>query len=184
MLEFDIARKIKDLRLKQHLKIQDIADRTGLSKGLISKIENNRVSPPLATLSKISRALGIQMSYFFQEQPSTSPILITRRGSRQPFTREIGNTRKLYEPLALELPNKKAEPYVITQIRIKTTKGEEYDRHQGEEFVYVLEGKVEQVYGSQTYVLQEGDSAYFKADVPHITRAVDKRAKCLVVLIT
>ena len=85
----------------------------------------------------------------------------------------------------MELPNKKAEPYIITQSNIRSSdKPVEFDRHGGEEFVYVLEGQVEQTYGESTYILNKGDSIYFKGDIPHLTRSTKGQAKCLVVLIS
>jgi transcriptional regulator with XRE-family HTH domain len=185
MIEYTIVKKIRELRLKQNLKIQDIADRSGLSKRLISKIENNKVSPPIATLVKISNALGIHISYFFQNEVSTEPVALSRKRRQKSFTREIGGTRRIYEPLALELPSKKIEPFVITITNKKgkrpLSKGD-LNNHNGEEFIYVLEGKIEHICGTKTYQLEPGDSIYFNANVPHLTRPVVGKAKYLAVL--
>ena len=185
MIEYTIVKKIRVLRLKQNLKIQDIADRSGLSKSLISKIENNKVSPPIATLVKISDALGIHISFFFQNEASTEPVALSRKGKHKSFSREIGGTKRIYEPLALEFPSKKVEPFVITLTNKRgkrsLSKGD-LNNHNGEEFIFVLDGKIEHICGTKTYLLGPGDSIYFNANVPHLTRAAEGKAKYLVVL--
>jgi len=78
----NLGKKIRHLRNQQGLTLQVISDRTGLSKPLLSQIENNIAAPPIATLIKISRALGVNISHFFQEQAGEERIVVVRKNER------------------------------------------------------------------------------------------------------
>jgi transcriptional regulator with XRE-family HTH domain len=85
--ELNIGLKIKNLREKKRFSIQNIAEKTGVSALLLSQIENEVVTPPIATLLKISRALDTNIGYFFIEEPSEKKAVVVRQGERR---KEIG----------------------------------------------------------------------------------------------
>jgi len=185
--ELGIGKKIRELRQKQGLTIQEVSERTGLSKGLISQIENEQVSPPISTLLKISNALNVELSYFFQEGKPEKKITVVRKNERIVSGRRgikgninIGYT---YELLAPEKIHKHMEPFIVT-FEPKERDEVIMFNHDGEEFHYVLEGRVEMITDvEEPIVLEEGDSLYFDSSIPHGFRGLDgKPAKTLVVV--
>ena len=111
IVEFNIGQKIKALRKGKKLTLQDVANETGFSPALISQIENNNVSPPIATLSKIARFFDVKMSHFFEDPESTMPYEIVRHNERRQMNRVIStmgtNHGYTYEALSYRKHNKK-----------------------------------------------------------------------------
>ncbi len=180
MFEYILAQKIKDLRIKQDLTIEEVAKRTSLSKGLISKIENNKSSPPLATLMRISRALGVDISYFFHKPREETLLSIVKKDERDSVVRERAQKRYIYEALAAKNKHEPAKFFVITVHSENHFEGSNLDQHEGEDFVFLLEGKMNFVYGDKTYLVEAGDSLHYDARIPHgIELIEDKPAKYL-----
>lgn len=168
-MEFDIGQKIKTLRKERKLTLQDVAGETGFSPALISQIENNNVSPPIATLSKLARFFDVKMSFFFEEGQGTARYEIVRRGERRIVSRVISRdgTRHgyTYETLSYRKKNKKMEPFLLTV----TERAEEETlyNHEGEEFLLILKGKAEILLDEERFTLEEGDAVYFDSTVRH-----------------
>jgi transcriptional regulator with XRE-family HTH domain len=180
-----IGRKIRDLRKKAGLILQDLSDRTSLSKPLLSQIEKGVVSPPIATLLKISKALDVNISFFFQNDDSEERVVLVRSDESRVvdsryFGREEGGY--YYEALAYKKSKKYMEPFLVEFKRRKA--GElAYFSHEGEEFIYLLEGTLEFRTETQQYVMHPGDSLYFDSSLPHAYRALErKNAKALTVV--
>ncbi len=182
---FNIGRKIRDLRKGKALTLQDLSTATGLSKPLLSQIENEIVVPPISTLLKISRALDKDIAFFFQEPNDDRKIVVVR-----PFERERLDTRKLgrtdggysYESLAYKKSRKNMEPFLV-EFERKDKKEMSFYSHEGEEFLFVLEGDLEFRTRDEVHGLKKGDSLYFESDVPHSYRALGKKnAKAIVVI--
>jgi len=162
-----IGNVIRELRLKDNLTIAEVAAQAGISRGMVSKIENGQVSTSLETLSKIARALGASLAHLFRhyDMPSGGAQLVksgtgmevVRRGTRR------GHTYRLltYD----QGPRKVFEPFLITM----DDASEVFPtfEHPGTEFIYMLQGKIEYRHGQQTYVLEQGDSLTFRGDIPH-----------------
>lgn len=166
-LEHYLGSAIRELRLKHHLTISDVAQRTDISRGMLSKLENGQTSASLETLSRIARALGVSMSSLFRQYdvPEGSAQLVkseqgmevVRRGTKRGHT---------YHLLAYDQgPTKLFEPFLITM----DDESEIFPtfEHPGTEFIYVLEGKLEYRHGTQTYMLETGDAFTFRGDIPH-----------------
>jgi transcriptional regulator with XRE-family HTH domain len=158
---------IRHLRLQHSLTIADVALRAGISKGMLSKIENGLASASLDTLEQLANALGVTLSKLFnnyniptgntQHIKSGQGMEVVRRGTR------VGHT---YQLLAYDQgPKKIFEPFLISL----EESGEEFPafEHPGTEFIYMLEGKVEYRVGNETFVLEPGDSLTFRGEVPH-----------------
>jgi transcriptional regulator with XRE-family HTH domain len=180
-----IGKKIRELRKKAGFILQDLSDRTGLSKPLLSQIEKGVVSPPIATLLKISKALGVNISFFFQNDDSEERVVLVRSHESKVvdsryFGREEGGY--YYEALAYKKSKKYMEPFLVEFKRRKA--GElAYFSHEGEEFIYLLEGTLEFRTETQQYVMHPGDSLYFDSSLPHAYRALErKNAKALTVV--
>jgi transcriptional regulator with XRE-family HTH domain len=180
-----IGKKIRELRKKAGFILQDLSDRTGLSKPLLSQIEKGVVSPPIATLLKISKALDVNISFFFQNDDSEERVVLVRSNESRVvdsryFGREEGGY--YYEALAYKKSKKYMEPFLVEFKRRKA--GElAYFSHEGEEFIYLLEGTLEFRTETQQYVMHPGDSLYFDSSLPHAYRALErKNAKALTVV--
>jgi transcriptional regulator with XRE-family HTH domain len=168
-MEFNIGQKIKMLRKERKLTLQDVANETGFSPALISQIENNNVSPPIATLSKIARFFDVKMSYFFEEGEESSRYEIVRRNERRIVSRVISKDGSkhgyTYETLSYRKKNKKMEPFLLTVT--ERAQEETLYNHEGEEFLLIVSGKAEIILDDERYTLEEGDAVYFDSTVKH-----------------
>jgi transcriptional regulator with XRE-family HTH domain len=162
--KIDIGPKIKIMRLEKGLKLKDVAKETGLSIGLISKVENNNASPSLSTLIKMANFLGTDASFFLEGAEKKENAVVCRKEDRKVWT---SNDDKIYFELLNPSPlrNKKVE-VVYARIERFESPDEKYT-HEGEEFGLVLKGHVHVDLENKTYLLTEGDSIYFKSTVPH-----------------
>lgn len=180
-----IGHKIRELRKSAGLVLQDLSDRTDLSKPLLSQIENEVISPPIATLLKISKALNVNLSFFFQDgDPEEKVVLVRKDESKVIDSRYFGREESgyYYEALAYKKPNKYMEPFLVEFKRKKAEKLS-YFSHEGEEFIYVLQGTLEFRTKDQHYILDPGDSLYFESSIPHAYRALGmKNARALSVI--
>ena len=180
-----IGKKIRELRKKGGLVLQDLSDRSGLSKPLLSQIEKEIVSPPIATLLKISKALNTNISFFFQNDGPEEKIVVVRRDESKVIdSRYFGREESgyYYEALAFKKPKKYMEPLLV-EFKRKKVDQLSYFSHDGEEFIYLLEGTLEFRTENQQYILRPGDSLYFESSIPHAYRALErKNAKALSVI--
>jgi transcriptional regulator with XRE-family HTH domain len=162
-----VGNTIRDLRLKHHLTIADIAQRTEMSHGMLSKIENGQTSASLDTLSRVARALGVSMSSLFRQYdvPEGSAQLV-KSGEGMEVVRRGTKRGHTYHLLAYDQgPTRLFEPFLITM----DDEAEVFPtfEHHGTEFIHMLEGKLEYRHGAQTYLLEAGDSFTFRGDIPH-----------------
>ena len=180
-----IGKKIRDLRKKAGFVLQDFSNRTGLSKPLLSQIEKEVVSPPIATLLKISKALHVNISFFFQDgNPDEKVVVVKRDESKVVDSRYFGREESgyYYEALAFKKSKKHMEPFLV-EFKRKRLDHLSYFSHEGEEFLHVLQGTLEFRTEDCSYVLDPGDSLYFESSVPHAYRALGRtNAKALTVV--
>ncbi|WP_243739198.1 helix-turn-helix domain-containing protein [Flavobacterium sp. 245] len=157
--DIEVGTRIKLLRTSQKRTLQEIADSCGLSKSMISKIENNKAVPSVAALVKIASILGTSISGLL-EQESWDKTIVT---SYKTAMDKLIKTEKGYHifPYASAYHNKKMQPFLFV-----ARKGEVIPHqlsHEGEEFVFVIEGNMKMQVGDTEYVLKAGDSLYFNA---------------------
>lgn len=182
-----LGAKIRELRIKNRYTLQDLAVKTGLSKPFLSQIENDHVVPPIATLIKLARALNVSLSYFFQDETTTQKISITRRNERirierRPHHEREGMVSYIYESLETKKRDKHMEPFYVEFPPISVEEMN-FTTHEGEEFLYILEGKVEFRTVDRVEILEEGDSIYLDSSISHAFRCVgDKPAKAVAVI--
>jgi transcriptional regulator with XRE-family HTH domain len=176
--DLNLGQKIKNLRQRQGLSLPQVAEKAGLSEPLMAQIEGEVVAPPVATLLKISRALNVNIGYFFQEQDAEKRAVIVPRNERKKVFRRIheepSKVGYYYESLAYPKADKHMEPFHVT-FEVKKKEDLIFFNHKGEEFIYVLDGQLEFNYEDETYALGTGDSLYFDASLPHAFRAVGKK---------
>jgi len=170
-----LGAKIRKLRQRRSLTLQDVSALSGLSKSLLSQIENEASAPPITTLVRISKALGVQIGYFFRHESSVQRISVVRKHAQQeaaigPHSRpqRLGYR---YIPLAYPLANQHMEPFLV-RFDPNSESADAYFRHSGEEFIYVREGRLEFKGGDQTIVVEPGDSLYFESSMPHMVRNI------------
>lgn len=181
-----LGSKIRELRQNNQYTLQDIAAKTGLSKPLISQIENDHVVPPVATLLKLARALNVGLAYFFQDEVGDDKIAVTRsservRVERRPHHRK-GEVNYVYETLETKKTSKQMEPFLV-EFPSQDTGDMVFVSHDGEEFLHVLEGTLEFRSVDRVEVLEAGDSIYFESDLSHSFRCLgEKSAKAVVVV--
>ena len=183
MNEKEIIANIKKFRTMHGISLEQLAGHSGLTKGYLSKIENSEKAPPFSTLIKIAKALKVDITNLItgdlESRKKDVKLSIVRSGERQKVLRKGGLYSYHYESLAFNKPGKNMEPYLI----IPAFEEKTVFSHAGEEFMYVLEGKHEFIYGNEKYILEKGDSIYFDSSVPHTGRSLGKkRAKILAVL--
>ena len=183
LASLDIGTQVKNLRIKRALTLKDLSDMTGLSKANLSQIENNLVTPPIATLLKISTALGVAIGQFFQQTESESAIVVVRKSDRYGVAKgpHITHVGYQYEPLAYPKIDKNMEPFIV-HMEEREADDIVYNNHRGEEFLFVLGGVLEFRCNDKIVTLFEGDSLYFDSSLPHGYRGIGGRAKTLVVI--
>ena len=186
-----LTKRLREIRRGKRLTLEKLASLTGLSKGYLSQIENSDQPPPIYTLSRISRALGIDISDLFTRTPVTMPyqkIVVGRRDEHQPSLGrgEAASVESgyIYEDLAPNKKGKNMEPFIVTVGFETKIDIEEEFRHEGEEFNYVLEGTLEFFYeGKSCCILQAGDHVYFDSEKAHSARSLgESEAKVLIVI--
>lgn len=166
-LERYLGGVIRALRQRDHLTIADVAAQAGISRGMLSKIENGQAATSLDTLSRIAQALGVSLSQLFRdyELPAGGAQLVKAKEGMEVVRRgtKRGHT---YHLLAYDKgPRKTFEPFLVTM----DDASEVFPsfEHPGTEFLYLLRGKIEYRHGKQTYLMEPGDALTFRGDVPH-----------------
>lgn len=169
MQDYNIGAKIKALRRTKKLTLQDVANETGYSTSLISQIENNNISPPIATLSKIAHYFDVKISHFFNENEEESPYEVLRSSERtvvaKVASKDGTSQGYFYESLSVRKKNKQMDPFLLT-LNEKVTNTDTYS-HNGEEFIFVMKGTAELLLDDKRIALSEGDSVYFDANLKH-----------------
>jgi len=181
-----LATRLNELRRARGLTLEQLASLSGLTKSYLSKIENGKKVPPLGSLSRICHALGTDLAVLFQgrdgpeaEEPD---VCVVRAAERLPAIRGGTTFGYDYENLAHRRPHKHMEPFLFTFPSSVTE--EVFFEHDGEEFVFVIAGRVRFLVDGREWVLNPGDSIYFDASLPHRGEAVGGEAKALVIIYT
>jgi transcriptional regulator with XRE-family HTH domain len=167
--ELRVGEKVRELRERKGLSLQDLANRTGYSSALLSQVENHFISPPLGGLIKIAKALEVRVGTFFGDEPRES-YAIVRKDERKNISRfaskEGVSYGYSYESLGFDKKDRQMEPFLVT-LEPATVKSEKLSSHDGEEFIFVLEGEMEAILGDHKDVLHPGDCIYYDSTIPH-----------------
>lgn len=160
----EIGTKIRDLRLKSQLTQEELADRCELTKGYISQIENDLTSPSIATLVDILKSLGTDMTAFFAREDDEQ--IVFRAGDQ--FEKETDESViRWLVPTA----QKNAMEPILMSLKPGAGSGKDLP-HDGEEFGYVLKGKLKLTVGKRELSLNSGDTFYFLAERTHFIENV------------
>lgn len=166
-LEQAIGRQVRHFRNLLSMSIADLCVATGLSQGMVSKIENGNTSPSLATLRSLSKALNVPVTALFRayEEQQRDAVFV-RAGEGLAIQRRGTRAGHQYQLLGHSLHGDvSVEPYLITLER--DSEVFPLFQHAGIEFIYILSGSMVYRHGSSTYCMQQGDSLFFDADVTH-----------------
>lgn len=169
----NIGIKIKQLRLRQKKTQQQIADACDISKSLLSKIENGQTSSAIATLSKISNALDVPLSWLLEDKAEQDLVLLPK-GDRQAKVGDV-HMGYSYELLANRSPYTGVEPTIVHVTPKDVNVRKEMYTHSHDEFIYVLTGAIELSYDGNTHYMEKGDTAYFNGMKPHLFIPVDNK---------
>ena len=168
VLEVAIGRELRAFRRQKDFTVADLSRQTGVSIGMLSKIENGQTSPSLTTLQTLAQALSVPLTAFFRGFEEHRPAVHTKAGEGVETERQgtrAGHQYNLLGHLGSNTSGVTVEPYLITLT-------EESDRfpafqHDGIEMIYMLEGAVDYRHGDEIYPLKPGDTLFFDADAPH-----------------
>jgi mannose-6-phosphate isomerase-like protein (cupin superfamily) len=178
-----IGERISELRARREMTLDQLSTLTGFTKGYLSKIENSKKVPPIGSLARIARALETDIAQLLQAaapEPADHGFCVVRAAERLPVMRGGSAFGYDYVSLADGKAGRKMDPFLFTF-------PSEIDKyvffeHEGEEFLFVLSGKVEWQAGSSKVILETGDSIYFNARLPHRGRSLGGEARALVVV--
>lgn len=185
-MSLSVGARVKAVREKKALSLRDVAQRTGFTEATIAQIESGEILPPLGDLVKLSRALEMKMGYLLVQGESKAYTVVHKK-TRKPVSRYSSQKTirygYSYESLAPEKQDRNMEPFLVTLE--PTTPDEPPSSHDGEEFIFVLDGEIEVLLGENRELLQPEDSIYYDSSLPHRVRAVgEKNARIVAVLYT
>lgn len=178
-----LGERIREARKMRGLTLEDLSSRSGVSVDGLERVESNRTIPPLGQLVRLGKALEMKMGYFLSAGVDR-PMCVVRADSRRKVARH-GEQRSeqygyVYESLAPEKTNRLMEPFLVT---LTPTEFGEFSSHDGQEFLFVLEGEIRAQVGKQVEVLRPGDSIYYDSTQPHLVKCYgDTPAKILAVI--
>jgi transcriptional regulator with XRE-family HTH domain len=169
-----LGERIAEIRKTYSLSIDVLAERSGVPAALISKIENDGLIPDLAPLIKIARGLGVRLGTLLDDHEQLGPVISraggTAEGSRfktglpEGADASAGHHGMSFNALAADKNGRHMEPFIVT---IQSDAQQDKSAHEGEEFIYVLEGTLALDYGTDKETLKTGDSVYYDSIVPH-----------------
>lgn len=162
-----VGEKIRSLRKSKNLSIAQLSVITGLSTGLISEIERDRVVPSITAMLKVVNALEVTMGYFFDEEKDKPTIL--KKDERRII---VTNDKSRFYELLAPTVNRKIE-FILIKLNGCNHKMDDAISHNGEECGYVIKGSMVAIIEGEKYILHEGDSIYFDSTKPHIYENYD-----------
>lgn len=168
VLEVAIGRQVRSYRRQQETTVAELAQNTGLSIGMLSKIENGNTSPSLTTLQALANALSVPITSFFKGFEESRQAVHTKSGAGVEMDRAGTRANHQYNLLGHIGSNASGvivEPYLIT-LNDKSDTFPTF-QHGGIETIYMLEGKVDYRHADAVYALEPGDTLFFDADAPH-----------------
>jgi len=180
-----VGENVRKFREAAGLTVQQFAERTGFSAALLTQVENRMVSPSLGTLVKIANAFDTTVSAFLGGKEERE-FSIVRKEDRAVVSRvglkEGGKSPYTYESLGSGKAGRKMEPFLV-RLQPLSDPPRSRSTHDGEEFLYVLSGRVEVCLGNLSDTLEEGDSIYYDSTIPHHVHSADSREALILAVI-
>ncbi len=184
----NVGSKIQQIRLLKNITTEELAERSYLSEDQIKQIESNEIIPSLSPLIKIARALSVRLGTFLDDHEQLGPVVSRCEEKCQSASFSNQNTEARSHLDFFALANGKSgrhmEPFIVDIQPSETNKGKK-STHEGEEFIFVLEGSVSIKYGKETYIINKGDSIYYDSIIEHLVESANSQAaKILAVVYT
>jgi len=168
VLEVAIGREVRAFRKQKGITVAELSRKTDLSIGMLSKIENGNTSPSLTTLQTLANALSVPLTSFFSGYEERREAVHTKAGGGLEIEREgtrAGHNYNLLGHIGSNSSGVTVEPYLI-ELNSESDTFKTF-QHDGIEMIYMLEGRVDYLHGSELYPLEPGDTLFFDADAPH-----------------
>jgi transcriptional regulator with XRE-family HTH domain len=163
-----VGEKIKHLRETQGMSLEELARKTGFDIKMLENIEQEKVTPPLGTMIRLSRALNTVMSSLFSQQEEQRNYSVLRVKDHKSAPLPTGRASyHSYIPLGADLPDRNMDPFIV-KLNPEKSKDIAPSVHEGEELIYVIDGEVRIVIEDQVEILSIGDALYLKSTAPHI----------------
>lgn len=173
--------RVRLLRKERLMTLEALAERSGVTKSYLSKVERGQSVPSIAVCASLAKALEVPLDSLFAEADELGEVTVTRAAERRPLTSpDEPGTR--YEGLALDAGTKNMTPFML-----HPPLGDgplPFRDHPGEEFVFVHQGRAELILPDRTIPLDPGDCAYFKATTPHKLRSLGPERAAVLLLVT
>ncbi len=169
MSQAGIGKKIRKNREMEEISLEDLAKRSGLDTDFIRSVEEDEVYPSLGPLLKIARGLGVRLGTFLDDTVVQDPLVVREKDRQEELTMLKGKEKPAalrFYSLGKGKSDRKMEPFFI-EVLPESAQEKKLSSHEGEEFIIVVSGQIELVYGRETYVLNAGDSVYYNSIVPH-----------------
>jgi transcriptional regulator with XRE-family HTH domain len=177
-----IGERIKSLREKKGLSLENLSKMTGFDIDFLNDIEKNTIQPQLGTIIKLSKALDSALGRILSGV-GDKIFAITRKNEQKIISRSTSKQGKqqvyTYKSLAPEVQGRHMETLIV---QLDENPDHDMSVHDGEEFIYVLSGIVELTIGDERFELEPGDSVYYLSTTPHLIIPKDKIATILAVL--
>ncbi|MER6142021.1 XRE family transcriptional regulator [Streptomyces sparsogenes] len=173
--------RVRLLRKERLMTLEALAERSGVTKSYLSKVERGRSVPSIAVCASLAKALGVPLDHLFADAEELVDVTVTRAGEREALTADDEPGTR-YEGIALNAGTKSMAPFMLYPPH--DADHVPFRDHPGEEFLFVHEGEAELILPSRTITLSSGDSAYFKASTPHKVRSLGARRAALLLLVT
>ena len=165
-----LGQRIRAIRRQRGLSLQDLSSRTGIQIQLLEEVERDEYTPPLGELIRLGKALEMKMGYFISPA-AARPYTVVRAHERQTVARFASGDQAhqgyVYESLAAEKEGRMMEPFIVT---MHPSDVQEMSSHDGQEFIYVLEGSMEVILGGVKEILEPGDAIYYDSTQPHLVK--------------
>ncbi|MCX7948537.1 MAG: XRE family transcriptional regulator [Treponemataceae bacterium] len=183
--ESNPGKRIRKIRETNAISREDLAERSHIPVELLKKIEEEDYLPDLAPLVKIARALGVRLGTLLDDYEELGPVVCKKGSSEEVFRFTARNAQSpeglVFNALAAHKAGRAMEPFLV---EVRKDANPALSSHEGEEFLYVLEGAIKVEYGTTAYNLEQGDSIYYESIVPHRVIAQGGTARILAVLYT
>lgn len=178
----EIGKRIRILREEKGISLDELSNLTGFDVELLSNIENNIVQPQLGTVIRLSKALDSAFGRLISGIGNRI-YSITRKDEQKVVSRSTAKKGQkqvyIYKSLAPEVKGRHMEALIV---QLEENPDKEVSVHDGEEFIYVLDGIVMLNIGEDTFDLEPGDSAYYLSTTPHLVASKKGKATILAVL--
>lgn len=176
-MKIDIGTRIRKLRKKHNITIQELCNKTDLSYSFLSNLENNKHSITVSNLSKIANFFKVEVSYFFLEDDLTRKPKLTKKGEREYLT---DDNIKIQPLSSQKFGLLKVSLWQI--LKKSFYKPEDYHVHKtGEELIHIIKGKIQVDIEGDCYILKEGDSLHFNSNLKHKYEAIDTPSRLIII---